>query len=73
MKILIKGNLIAKEHITSMMPIEYTFEIINEHDIDEKEFDMVICGDTKIDSLLVVSDDIRIAVTGYISVPAKNI
>ena len=69
MNILVKGNIVAKNSIMSWRPIEETYHAIGDaYNVDESKFVMVIYGNLEIDRIAVMSNDVHITATGFVSV-----
>ncbi len=63
MRILVKGDILASKHIGY---IEYNISDFVK-DVDENFYDVIITGNVDIEGIFVLSKDVQIDVTGYVT------
>ena len=69
MKILVKGNIMAKSAVMSMQyPLEKYYQAAGDKNVavNDSDFDLVIVGDLNIESICVMSSDVVVCATGCI-------
>lgn len=67
MRILVKGDILASKYIASINNhIEYNISPFVK-DVDENSYDVIITGNVNIEGISVLSKDVQIDVTGYIT------
>lgn len=70
MKVLVKGNLIARKYICSMKCADFA-DLHDNVEVDkDTDYDLVIYGDTEIDGLML--NGAQVFVTGYVVALGKE-